>query len=171
MPSLPPADADLIVSGFANFLQANDVASWDGSMPAYTVDTPWPIFRGPDVPATPHQLIVLTPTTVARRASTIVQGLQVRLRGAEGENAYNVRARAQMIDDLCNPNGFPAAHLQMGAIRVGAILPGDQTPIDADGRGRHGWVLNYAIRYRKTRPRTGLTGFGEGGYGEGAFGD
>jgi hypothetical protein len=144
-------DQDRVVDGFAAWIAAATDASWSAAG-AYTSATVWPIFRGPDMPPSPDQCIVITPTVVGQRRATIDQAIQVRIRGVAYSSPAAVRDMAQDIHDLAYPNGFPAVHLDMGGLRVGAIMPGPRAPIVRDERGRYGWISDYVVRWRKPRP-------------------
>jgi len=144
-------DQDRVVDGFAEWIAAETAATWNPTG-QYTSATVWPVYRGPDMPPSPDQCIVVTPTVIASRRADIEQGLQVRLRGAAFAAPQTVRDMAQEIHDLAYPNGFPAVHLDMGGLRVGAIMPGPRAPIVRDERGRYGWISDYVVRWRKPRP-------------------
>lgn len=148
------SDQDLVVHGFAAWIAAGTIASWDndGAGPFYTTSTVYPIFVGPDMPATPDRCIVLNPTIVTQRMARIDQGLQVRVRGTARAPAADVRDMAQQIQDLAYPNGFPAVGVDFGVIGRVAVLSSARGPIDRDEAGRHGWVANYVIRWRKVAP-------------------
>lgn len=139
------------MDGFAEWIAAETAATWNGTG-QYTSATVWPVYRGPDMPPSPDQCIVVTPTVVSSRRADIEQGVQVRLRGVAFASPVAVRDMAQEIHDLAYPNGFPAVHLDMGALRVGAIMPGPRAPIVRDERGRYGWISDYVVRWRKPRP-------------------
>lgn len=146
------SDQTLIVRGFAAWIAAATAASWDGAGAGtpYTAATVYPIFVGPDMPATPDRIIVLTPTVPVQRMARIDQGLQVRVRGAAFADPDDVHDMAQAIQDLAYPNGFPAVGVDFGdPVGRVAVLSGARGPIDRDDRGRHGFVANYVIRWRK----------------------
>lgn len=148
------SDQDLVVHGFAAWIAGASAATWDnaGAGPAYTASTVYPIFVGPDMPASPDRCIVLTPTIVGQRMARIEQGLQVRVRGAAFAAPADVHDMAQAIHDLAWPNGFPASGVDFGVIGRVVVLSGPRGPIDRDDRGRYGWVSNYVVRWRKVGP-------------------
>lgn len=145
-------DQLVIARAFAAWVAAGTAASWDGTGPAYTAATVYPIFLGPDMPATPDRLIVVTPTTVMQRMARIDQGLQVRVRGVEYGEPDDVHDMAQAIIDLANPNGFPTTADLGAPIGRAVILTGPRSSIARDDGHRHGFVANFVVRYRKVAP-------------------
>lgn len=147
MPSYPLE----MVDGVARYLADRDVLSWDqfGEGTEYTDATAWPTYLGPDVPASPDRLVVITPTAMSTIRATRLVTLQIRLRGAAGGQLSEVADRAQLIEDTFHPNGFPLAHKLMGNIRVGAVLPGAPLPMPRDGNRRHEHIQSFTFRARR----------------------
>lgn len=158
MPSDTRSYPRRVVGGLATYLAAQGAASWDefGQGTAYTTDTAWPIYIGPDMPTSPDRLIVLTPGVQAHRGADILSSVQIRLRGLpddeNGSHGDEVADKAQQIHDILYPNGFPLVHVAMGDIRVGAVFPGDALPLDPDGSRRHGSIQNFRLRTRRVGP-------------------
>ena len=139
-----------VLTGFATWLRQHGVASWDrdGGQP-YTTETEWPQYIGPDVPPTPHALIVITAGVRSQQGGTITQGAQIRVRGSQDGPASIADDKMQQILELCSPNGFPRTAVALGTIRVGMIRAGDLVPLGTDAARRHEAVLNLSIRYRQ----------------------
>lgn len=160
MPFSTPSYAYTLVGGFAAFLAENGAGVWDdfGNGTPYTTGSAWPIYLGPDMPVSPSRLIVLTPGVQTRIRADVIQNMQIRLRGNAadpdqlGAALDDVLGKTQEILDLVYPNGFPRAHVQLGPVRVGAIIPGDILPLASDGNRRPGATLNIRIRARRPRP-------------------
>lgn len=150
-----------IAGGTAAYLAGLGLVAWDdfGEGTAYTADSEWPTFLGPDMPPTPDSVVVITPTSQTKIRGDVLQGLQIRLRGpaTSADEAHPdpriVADKAQAIEDALYPNGFPLVHVTLGAVRVGAVLFGNATPFSPDGRGRHGHVMNFTVRARRPRPQ------------------
>lgn len=149
-----PSYALEVIGGLATYLADHDLASWDdfGAGTAYTGATEWPIFIGPDVPAMPHRVIVLTPGPQMFTRADVMTSVQVRIRGLKDDTYIEVGDKAQEIMDLLYPNGFPLAHVALGSIRVGAVIPGSTLPLSPDADRRHGHIQNFGIRSRRPRP-------------------
>jgi hypothetical protein len=150
----------LLAAGFAGWLDVNGIGSWADVSGPYTSSTEWPIYLGPDMPSAPDQCIVITPTVRApRRGADILQSMQVRLRGRADAGRNDVAAKAQDIEDLCYPNGFPRVFVQLGFLKAGQILNGPATLLPADGARRVGLTMNYTIRYRNPVALPPLAGY------------
>lgn len=160
----------LLVGGLAEYLAAVGLGSWDdfGEGVPNTGSSEWPIYLGPDVPATPDRLIVLTPGTRSFLRADIVTNIQIRLRGSVGASADEVQDHAERIHQALYPNGFPLAHVTMGELRIGAVFPGDTLPLDRDKNRRHGHIQSFRFRGRykvaKVTTPDGYGGGDEGGY-------
>ena len=162
MASSTPNYGDRVASGVAAYLASLDILDWDergegtpyadaGGNLAEGIE--WPTYIGPDMPATPDQIIVITPTVQSYMRADIVTGIQIRIRGARGALASVVADKGQAIFDALYPNGFPLVHVTMGTVRVGAVLPGDALPpLARDGERRHGFIQNFRLRTRRPRP-------------------
>jgi hypothetical protein len=161
MPFATPSDGDVVAAGFAAWIANGiDPIEFDGLPDVeYTTATEWPIYVGPDIPPSPDQVIVITPADAIRVRGTILQSLQIRLRGLAREDAWQVRACAQAIIDYCTPNGFPRGHVNMGAFRAGTVMIRSRMPIPVDGQKRPGMTVNLDIRYRKPLPLDGAPPF------------
>lgn len=139
-----------LAGGIAEYLDDNGLATWDyfGAIDYTTADV-WPVFIGPDMPASPDRLICVTPGVVTRIRADIIVNIQIRLRGTVDGDVSEIGNQAQAIADLFYPNGFPLVHVALGPVRVGAVLPGDTLPIARDESRRHGHVQNFRIRARR----------------------
>lgn len=154
MPFSTPSYKQTVTAGVATYLAENGLASWDdfGNGTPYTSSTEWPIFLGPNMPATPNRLICLTPGVQSFVRADVTTSIQIRLRGSMGATSDEVEAKAQAIHDLFYPNGFPLAHVTLGTIRAGAVLPGDMLPVERDSNRRHGHIQSIRVRSRRPRP-------------------
>lgn len=159
MPSTTLSHARLVVGGVAQYLADRGLAAWDdyGNGEPYDADTTWPVFIGPDVPTSPHRLIVLTFAGQTFDRADIETRVQVRLRslpdnGATEDPVDELYRQAQAIHDTFYPNGFPLVHARLGAVRVGKVTPGDTLPLDPDAARRSGIIQNFRIRSRRPRP-------------------
>lgn len=150
--SSPISDAQAIAEAMAAWFDELGLGTWERSSGAYTAATEWPIYIGPDMPTTPHRLILITPTVQERLRADIVQSVQVRFRGAQDAPVSTVRDRAQAVMDACYPNGFPRVHTRLGDCNVGAIMFTNWLEIDSDSIRRHGSIQNYRVRFRRARP-------------------
>lgn len=146
------SDGDVIARGLAAWLAGADIIAWAPVTGAYDGTTEWPTYIGPRMPLTPDEVVVITPTTADYVRGDVMQGIQVRLRGAADARDDAVRARAQSILDMCLPNGFPRTAVLLGDTRVGGIFPGPNTNLGDDAQRRPEVVQNYRIRFRRPRP-------------------
>lgn len=155
MASSTRSHAERITGGIGAYLAAKGIATWDdfGDGDAYDVDSSWPVFLGPDMPASPDACIVLTATMRSYVRADVYQGVQIRVRGSIDGPQNEVGFKLQEIHDALYPNGFPLAHATLGDVRVGAVLPsGDELPLDPDGQRRRGQIKNVRVRARRPRP-------------------
>lgn len=138
--------------GLASYLAEHNLLDWDDNEQGepYTAETECPTYIGPEMPAGPDRIAVITPGTQTFVRATVTTMMQVRLRGAADEPADVVAGHAQAIRDALYPNGFPLAHVSLGDVRVGAVIPSGSTlPIEADSARRAGYIMNFAIRARR----------------------
>lgn len=152
----------LLIAGTAETLAAAGIAEWDdfGDGTAYTDETVWPIFQGPDFPDSPNRLIVITNGPQSFRGAQVGAQQQLRIRGPLGPggrpaaNRGDVDQQAERIRRTLTPNARPLTPPggRYGPLHhVGAVsLQGDTLPLSRDAAGRFGFILNIRIRLRLT---------------------
>ncbi|MDT0306129.1 minor capsid protein [Streptomyces sp. DSM 44917] len=102
------------------------------------------------MPDQPHHIIALFPYAVEDDSglTDVVQGLQIRLRGAPGPDARPVRDREDAIYDLLHMR----EHTTVSGIHVALSWRQSWAWIGADTRGRLELTANYYLRAVRPAP-------------------
>lgn len=134
------AFTDDLLTGVAAYLAAGGVGTWRPSG-VYLLTDVRPIIITA-VPASPDEVIVLTPYTVSDdySLSDSVQGVQVRTRGTRDPRTV------QAVDDdvFGRLHGAHGVTLP-GGLRLVACERQSGTPLGVDGNGRHERSSNYYL--------------------------
>lgn len=146
-----------IAVGFLTYLGEQDLIDFTALEDPFDGTEPWPGVLGPVLPPSPDQIVVVTPGPQSLLRADVMQGIQIRLRGARSTTEAEadprvVQDRAQGIVDALYPNGFPLVHVSMGTVRIGAVLNPQMLPVDPDPSGRSGIIINVTARLRRPRP-------------------
>lgn len=135
-----------LLAGIGQLLAEQAGATWKATG-SYAASDPWPVVITA-VPATPDQVIVLTPYTVSEddNLNDVVQGVQIRTRGTR-----DPRPVSDMNDAI-----FDALHgltdLVLNGVPVVLVSRNSAAYLGVDDNGRHEHTANYYVM--AARPST-----------------
>lgn len=138
---------EALVAGIGQHLADNTEATWRVAGD-YAEDDPWPVIVIA-VPASPDQIITLTPYPVDEDPATsdVTQGLQVRTRGPRGD--------PRPVDAI-NDEIFDALHgltsVVLNGIPVVQAYRTSGSYLGADTNGRHEHSANYYVQCARPSP-------------------
>jgi len=138
-----------LLAGIGQHLAANAGATWRPTG-AYTTADKWPVVITA-VPASPDEVIVLTPYSVTDDFGTsdVVQGVQVRTRGTRDPRPVSDRNDA-IYDAL---HGL--AHVVLNGVHIVSIERNSAAYLGVDANGRHEYTSNFYVQ--AARPSTHRT--------------